>query len=512
MTSPRSVPAARKRRPLLPPKFVQAMLAGHSALGLAFAALIYIVCLTGTVVVFMYELQRWEQPDVAPILQPVAAEAVTNALQAGQRQALADNAAHDLFMMGPNPKSGHARFVVGYHDHETGADGDWLADANGNLMARAHAPWTEFLVALHANLHLPRAWGMFLVGLTGVALLSSLVSGLLSHPRIFKDAFHLRWGGSRRLQDADLHNRLGVWGLPFHFVVTLTGALIGLATLVVGVLALAAYDGDSEKAFSTILGPRAGPDETAAPLPDLAAMMRSVQAQKPGAVFTSVNIDHIAKAEQVVHLGMRTPGHLPLSNAYYFKGDGTPLGDGGLEEGGIGQQILGVLQPLHFGWFGGIPVKLAYGVLGIALSIVTYTGVTIWLARRRDKGRPAPGWEKVWAGVGWGQPLALALSALTGLYLGAPLIIPAYLGASVLAIMLALGCRSGAAAAAILRTARAFVLLAVVFAHLSIWSGRIVDSMGLAVDSVLMAVALGLLVPLAKRRSIHKNVAAPLGS
>jgi len=39
------------------------MLAGHSALGLAFAALIYIVCLTGTVSVFLMELQRWEQPD-----------------------------------------------------------------------------------------------------------------------------------------------------------------------------------------------------------------------------------------------------------------------------------------------------------------------------------------------------------------------------------------------------------------------------------------------------------------
>jgi hypothetical protein len=33
----------------------------------------------------------------------------------------------------------------------------------------------------------------------------------MAHPRIFKDAFRLRIGGSVRLEQADLHNRLSVW-------------------------------------------------------------------------------------------------------------------------------------------------------------------------------------------------------------------------------------------------------------------------------------------------------------
>ena len=103
---------------------------------------------------------------------------------------------------------------------------------------RTAAPWTEFIAELHMQLHLPRTWGLYLVGLTGVALFSSLISGLLSHPRY--QGRILRWGGSRRLQEADLHNRLGVWGLPFHVVVSVTGALLGLSSLIVGVLALAA--------------------------------------------------------------------------------------------------------------------------------------------------------------------------------------------------------------------------------------------------------------------------------
>lgn len=497
----RAAIAAPRKRQILPPQFVRAMLAGHSALGLAFAALIYVVCLTGSVCVFMFELQRWEQPDVAPIAQAVTADLVAAALHAGQAQALADNAAHDIFIMGPSPRAAHHRLVVNYHDHETGAEGSWLASRDGKLLARAHAPWTKFVTELHTSLHLPRTWGFFLVGLTGVALLSSLISGLLSHPRIFKDAFHLRWGGSRRLQEADLHNRLGVWGLPFHVVVSLTGALLGLSTLIVGVLALAAYDGDSEEAFAAILGPRASADETAAALPDVAAMIRKVQAERQGAEFTSLLIDHVGKAGQVVHLGMRSPGHLPLSNSYYFKGDGTPLGDGGLETGGLGQQILGVLQPLHFGWFGGLPIKIAYAALGLALTVITYTGVTIWLARRRDKGRPAPFWEKVWAGVGWGQPVALVASAVSSLYLGEHALVYAYLAATAATLILAVLMPNADVAIKLMRLACALGLIALLVVHALAWVGRTADPMAGIVSAALASIAIVLVLPLLPRRA-----------
>jgi uncharacterized iron-regulated membrane protein len=54
------------------------MLAGHSALGLAFAALIYLVCFSGSIAVFTQEFTRWEQP-AGPVLHrgvsPQAADA-----------------------------------------------------------------------------------------------------------------------------------------------------------------------------------------------------------------------------------------------------------------------------------------------------------------------------------------------------------------------------------------------------------------------------------------------------
>lgn len=494
----RVAPTRAPKKPFLAPDFVRAMLAGHSALGLAFAALIYIVCLSGTVCVFLHELQRWEQPNAPRLAAAPSADVVATAIRNGYVQAKKENAAHDMFAMGPNHRT--PWFTVFYHDHETGVEGTWLADASGNLVARAATPWTQFVADLHMHLHLPRTWGLFLVGLTGVALLSSLISGLLSHPRLFKDAFALRWGGSKRLQEADLHNRLGVWGLPFNVVVSLTGALLGLSTLVVGVLAMAAYDGDSEKAFAAILGPQAGPDETAAPLPDIAAMIRKVQGEYPDAAFVSINVGHIGHAGQLVSLGLKRPGHLPFSEAYHFDGDGKARGVTGMEEGSVGQQILGVLQPLHYGWFGGMAVRLAYGILGLALTIVTHTGVTIWLARRRDKGRPVPGWERIWAAVGWSQPFAIGLAAVA-MFLGAGggQLLATYGAGCAAALLVAAVARNGEQTTRILRIMSALAMFAAVAMHLRSWGLDPGDPAAIWVNAGFAAIAVCLLLPALRR-------------
>ncbi len=482
-----------RKRQFLKPDFVRAMLAGHSALGLAFAALIYIVCLSGTLSVFVHELQRWEQPNTPRIDGFATPELLQNATVNAHKQAVADNAAHDVFIMGPGGVS--PRLHVNYHDHETGVQGNWLGDDRGNLVTRVAAPWTDFVADLHMVLHLPRTWGLFLVGLTGVALLSSLISGLLSHPRLFKDAFYFRWGGSHRLQEADLHNRLGVWGLPFHVVVSLSGALLGLSTLIVGVLALAAYDGDRQKAFSVILGPQPSADETVAPVPDVAAMVRQITDRHPGAVFSSMNVGHIAKTGQIVTITMRSPGHLPFGNPYAFDGNGKLLYEGGFETGSIGQQILGILQPLHFGWFGGIFVKLAYGLLGLALTVVTHTGVTIWLARRRDQGRPAPGWERVWAAVGWSQPLAFGTTALAALSGATTYLVGVYLATLVVAFAIAGVTRDGFATGRSLRLLGAVAITAAVARHAQIWSSQISDPMAWYVSAAMLICAATLGAP-----------------
>ena len=49
-------------RNILPPSLVRQSLTGHSWIGLLVGALMYLICLSGTLLVFYEEFERWEQP------------------------------------------------------------------------------------------------------------------------------------------------------------------------------------------------------------------------------------------------------------------------------------------------------------------------------------------------------------------------------------------------------------------------------------------------------------------
>ena len=58
-------------------------------------------------------------------------------------------------------------------------------------------------------------------------------------------------------------------------------------------------------------------------------------------------------------------------------------------------------------------MKLLYGVLGLALTVASATGINIWLAKRRSPSYL----DDLWAGVVWGAPFGIACSALASVVL-----------------------------------------------------------------------------------------------
>jgi uncharacterized iron-regulated membrane protein len=499
MTDAAAAPRKAKRQPLLsrvPAGFVRAVLKGHSSLGLAFAAAIYIVCLSGTIAVFAHEFQRWENPH-APIVREASPEVVQAAVAEavkrtgpGLEHVFIYPAARDLpwLRITTDVEQKYRNFV---------------ADEQGRIVAEAASPWTEFLLALHINLHLPRTWGMFLVGLTGVALLSSLVSGLLAHPRIFRDAFHVRLGGSRRLQEADLHNRIGIWALPFHVVVSTTGALLGLTTLIVGVLGMALFQGEAGKVYDLFitLAPKDNP--APAPLLDLRPMYAQAMAKVPDGRVTFIGLEHPTEQGGAAMFNVETQSsRFSNTDAFTFDRNGKLYDEKRSSDSNLGERILNSIGPLHYGWFGGGMIKIAYGLLGLGMTYLAAGGVLIWLARRRDKGRAAPGWERVWSATIWGQPAALAIAALAGvvspmlgvqgLLLAWAIGTAAFLTAAIARVDAALIARGG-------RILTAASLLLAVLAQCVIREGITGDGVGWAVNAGLVLVAALIVVPLARR-------------
>lgn len=477
---------AAPRWPKVPASFVRAMLAGHSELGLALGAVIYLVCLSGTLAVFVNEFQLWEQPD-SPIVTTVQPAAVGRAMQAVHAQV--GPGIGDLYAT--MPADGAPRLIVSVFGPDV--DRGWVADATGALADEDRTPWTEFVAELHMRLMLPRPVGEVLVGVVGVALMALLISGLLAHPRIFRDAFDFRLAGSRRLREADIHNRLSVWALPFHVAVTLTGAFFGLATVLVAALTTLSH----ENPMRLLDGPAMAADAAPAPFPDVAAILIDAEAAQPGGQTTFVGVERPGTAGQRVMVGIDMPSRLARGERLYFDGSGRQIGAGGYVSGPLGLQAYAAAASLHFGTFGGEPVKLVYGVLGLALSVVSAGGISIWLVRRRDQGRPLPVLEKIWPACVWGTPLALGVA-----FLGSRLLPPSPVfwvtltGLAGLSVLF----RDGIAASRWLRAALVGVLAWLVILELALSKGAGLTGYAGRINAALALAAITIAIPLAIAR------------
>jgi hypothetical protein len=83
--------------------------------------------------------------------------------------------------------------------------------------------------------------------------------------------------------------------------------------------------------------------------------------------------------------------------------------------------------------------------MGAALTVVAGTGMSIWLVKRRQRGRASPRLEGAWQAVLWASPLLIALALPMRWMLGteAPLVAFFWLG---LALTIAVAAVSGDAA------------------------------------------------------------------
>lgn len=381
----------------LPPTLVKNSLTSHSWLGLLCGYFMYLICISGSIVVFEPYLLRWEQPAIEEF-DELSSAAAGRAYRDLLEQA-PDLGGGGLLML---PRENNPRAYL------TSSEGSWYLNEDGSQSESVSTPYTNLLVDLHVLLHLPAGIGMFVVSVFGALLCGLIISGFLAHPRIFRDAFNLRLKGSRHLEQADLHNRLSVWGTPFYLMIAITGAWFGLADSMYGVFSSAFFDGTGEEAvIEEIHGPIPELDQEAGIL-DIGAALEAMRDIAPNARPIYVTLEHIGTPQQDMLLGARHPERLIYVEQYRFAQDGTYLGNVGYTDGEPGQQVIFSTYRLHFGHYGGVLVELLYGIFGLALAIVSVTGVNIWLARKRDQGIL----NRLWTGLVWGTPLVLVLPGI----------------------------------------------------------------------------------------------------
>lgn len=361
----------------------------HKWTSLVCTAFLLMLCITGLPLIFHDEIDRLTEEQPVFGMPGIGSSSTTDGLLALDDmlgRALANRPGEvPLYMAfdndqpsmtittGPRPDSPAAEMTIQSFDRSTGKLIGKVAESDGGVMA--------FLLKLHTDMFLGLP-GMLFLGVMGIAFVAALVSGVVLYAPFMRklDFGTLRTRRSARTKWLDYHNLLGIVALAWMLVVGLTGVINAFAVPI-------------EKLWKAN---------------ELAAMTREYAGREPLDPSRYGSLD-TAMAEARARLPDNNPQFIAFpggtfsSNHHYavfFQGD-TPLTERlltpALIDAETGRftdarqmpwyyQALSLSRPLHFGDYGGLPLKLLWAALTLFTMHVLGTGLYLWLARRKAAG------------------------------------------------------------------------------------------------------------------------------
>lgn len=252
----------------------------------------------------------------------------------------------------------------------------------GQLLAepRFDEGFMYVMFKLHVDLFAGLPGKLFL-GAMGLLLLVAIVSGVVLYAPFMRklDFGAVRRDRSPRVKWLDLHNLLGIVTLVWALVVGATGVINTWADLLIKY-----WQHDQ---LSALLAPYQGQPMVAER--DRAPVQRTLEAARAHAPGTKVSFIAFPGT------AFSSPHHV----TYFMRGD-TPLTSRLLQPVLVDARTaqvtaapelpwyltaLLVSQPLHFGDYGGMPMKIIWALLDIATIVVLGSGLYLWVRRRQPR-------------------------------------------------------------------------------------------------------------------------------
>jgi uncharacterized iron-regulated membrane protein len=230
---------------------------------------------------------------------------------------------------------------------------------------------------LHVDMFAGIAGKLFL-GLMGLLFVASIISGIMLYGPIMKkfDFGMVRTEKSRRLKWLDLHNMLGVVTLVWALVVGLTGVINTTSEIVLGLWQqgqlmemVAPY-----KNAEPLKGKLSSIDEAVQVAVEKAPDMNPSVLAFPGTIFSSQH--HYA-----VFMRGTTPVTSKLIKPALIDAKTGSLTD--MRDMPWYVNMLFISQPLHFGDYGGLPLKIIWTFFDIVTIVILISGLYLWFARRK---------------------------------------------------------------------------------------------------------------------------------
>ena len=269
-------------------------------------------------------------------------------------------------------------------------------------------------------------------------------------------------------------------------MIALTGAYYGLVGVVVAMFALST-DGATRESINDEVFPSEPALENQAPDYRIANALEQVRELSPDGELIYMIVHDANSENRFMEFYLRQPGLLAWSENYRFDTAGNYLGTAGYTEGAPAQQILYSVYRVHFGNFAGLFTKLLYVILGMSLTIVSATGINIWLEKRKYRD----GLNLIWPGIVWGMPLAVVVASTTQVIFHLPSA-AIFWGGMVVAMTAGLFIRDEIIYRRYLKLMTAAALLILVIVYCIRFGSAALSPAGLSLSLPLLAIALAL--------------------
>jgi uncharacterized iron-regulated membrane protein len=352
----------------------------HKWTSLVCTVFMLLLCLTGLPLIFSHEINHWIHSDIQPqkMAPGTPAASMDRVLAAAQAR---HPTLVPIFMSQEADESEMWMVTLAQTPTERDGFSNVIVDARTAAVLgepRFDEGFMAVMLRLHVDLFAGLA-GMLFLGFMGLLLVVAIVSGVVLYaPFMRKLEFGtVRRERSPRVRWLDMHNLLGIVTLVWASVVGLTGAINTLGEPVIKL-----WQADQ---MAQMLAPYKGK----MPPAERASLQSSVTAART--LEPTMRVGFIAfpgtDFSSPFHYGVFMQGNAPLTSRLFkpVLVDASTAKVTDRRELPWYVSTLLISQPLHFGDYGGLPMKIVWTLLDLATIVVLGSGLYLWLKRKQPR-------------------------------------------------------------------------------------------------------------------------------
>ncbi|MEO0338908.1 MAG: PepSY-associated TM helix domain-containing protein [Bacteroidota bacterium] len=363
----------------------------HSWIGIKLSILFFIVCFSGTLAVLSHEMDWLFFSSIRAIPQEPRA---SHAEMAANLKETYPNGYVAYWSASNEPYlCDIAQFVEGKKRYYV-----FINPYTAEVQGRASLTFQRFFRDLHYYLFIPFQVGHFTVLFFGFLLLFSLITALVFYTKWWNKFLEFKRGRGALVTYRSLHRLVGLWSLPFALLFSITGIWYFVERANVGNVSRIANT-SAPKVLNEDIKFLEG--DTLQYELDYERAVAAAQVEIPDLEVGTIS----PPLRNTASIYLTGKSHVPLvryraNRVYLDPVTYEPLKVQKAEEINTITYLNDIADPLHFGYWGGLPTKILWFLGGLAISGLTLTG--IWIALKRQAKKRSPG--KVygpWRYINW---------------------------------------------------------------------------------------------------------------